>query len=158
MEGSEVKKLLAILGSITLVTTSTSTVLAYGGVLQVKKALSTALVYFNNSQNNLVGASFQKAKSLILDDQFGIDQNKTLEILNGFSAEDNIDNYDANDGALTTTSILKDVMEKYLGANVVDNSAVTGKNVHLGGHLGTESSLESLLPDQFKPYLRQLLS
>lgn len=152
------KKLLAILGSITLVTTSTSTVLAYGGVLQVKKALSTALVYFNNSQNNLVGASFQKAKSVILDDQFGIDQTKTLEILNGFSAEDNIDNYDANDGALTTTSILKDVMEKYLGANVVDNSAVTGKNVHLGGHLGTESSLESLLPDQFKPYLRQLLS
>lgn len=138
--------------------TSTSTVIACGGLLQAKKALSNALVYFNNNQNNLVGASFQKAKSVIIDDQFGIDQTKTLEILNGFSAQDNIDNYDAHDGALASTSILKDVMGKYLGANVVDNSAVMGKNVHLGGHLGMESSLETLLPDQFKPYLRQLLS
>ena len=127
-------------------------------MLQVRKALAPILNYFNNSQNNLVGASFQKAKSVIIDDQFGIDQTKTLEILNGFSAQDNIDNYDAHDGTLSSTSILKDVMGKYLGTNTVDNGAVMGKNVHLGGHLGTESGLESLLPAQFKPYLRQFLS
>ena len=152
------KKLLAILGSLTLAATSSSTLIACGGMLQVRKALAPILNYFNNSQNNLVGASFQKAKSVIIDDQFGIDQTKTLEILNGFSAQENIDNYDAHDGTLSSTSILKDVMGKYLGTNTVDNGAVMGKNVHLGGHLGTESGLESLLPAQFKPYLRQFLS
>ncbi|ATG97210.1 MOLPALP family lipoprotein [Mesoplasma lactucae] len=150
------RKLLAILGSVSLIASSSSAVVACTSTKETNKVNDET--YFNNNLANMMGAGFDKAKALILDDQFGISQTQTLKGLSNIKASKTNPDFNPNDGNLNNHSMSGDVISKYFGNQVIGDKAITGKNISYGNQNGEMDGISALIPDQIRPIYERVIS
>jgi len=106
------KKFLSILASLTIITSSATGVIACGSNTENKAGSQSAIE--NNNAQNLLGAAFNEAKAIIIDNHYKISPKITNEVFKDVQAKDLITDYHI-EGDLTDDSNLQAVIHQYFG-------------------------------------------
>lgn len=134
------KKLLSILASLSIAASSSVGVVACSDVHTTNQK-SDSLV--NNNLQDILGASLEKAKSVIINNEYGISQSKTNQILGARTLDQDGLDGSKDDGFSGNTKVEK-LISKYYGSSDVTNNT-TENNISLGGTNGTQSGLNYIV-------------
>jgi len=137
------KKFLSILASLTIITSSATGVIACGTTSESKKD-KTETVAENTNKANLLGAAFNEAKAIILDNEYKLSQKISNKAINTLAADNFIDDY-TPEGSLTTDSTVKDVINQYFGPADNYTKGYEDKTVSLNNTKGEISGLEAFI-------------
>ncbi|AUF83515.1 MOLPALP family lipoprotein [Mesoplasma syrphidae] len=120
------KKLLCILGAFTIVASSGATIVSCGSIPN-----DIAYSETTNNENNLKLATTEIAKTLILNDQTGIDANYMFENFTSAQRLSNIEGFDLTEPTMTEYTRLNEWAKLYFSvSNVFDKqSIVTNANL-----------------------------
>jgi hypothetical protein len=143
------KRFLLVMASLTIVTSSAITAVA----CQIEANPKVNLFVTENERNdlnNLLGAGFNQAKAMIIDNEFGIGQLASNNLINRQLASQAIPNFNAHDRGLNGQSRVGDVVSRYLLTNTTNHQELNSQNVKLGNGKGVISGLDSLIPDNLK--------
>ncbi|WP_031542148.1 MOLPALP family lipoprotein [Mesoplasma photuris] len=139
------KRLIAIMGAITLTASSAATVVACGQ--NTNNNIDGQ--QFNNSESNINGSSAMLAKELILADQYNLSKDAINSQLNGLGAKKQYaafdETLDADDRELGEDATIGDVQNRYFGNDPF--SALPQTDLNLSGTKGDDHTLiGSILP------------
>jgi len=149
------KKFLAILASLSMVTSSGITAISCaanqpGGNDEGRDSDLEKLS--KNDFNNLLGASISQAKAMIIDNEYQISQIATNKTIYNQQARKVIDKYNDEDEGLNFNSSVGDVIKKYFGPETDKKirTDLNSENVKLGHEKGVTSPILSLIPSAFR--------
>jgi len=133
------KKFLSILASLTIITSSATGVIACGTTTENKAENSSTIA--NNNAQNLLGAAFNEAKAIIIDNHYKISPKLTNEVFKDLEAKALINDYQS-EGDLTDQSTLQDVIHQYFGSATSYNPKEVDDKFSLNNTKGLISGLD----------------
>jgi len=149
------KKFLAILASLSMVTSSGITAISCvanqpGGNDEDRDSDLEKLS--KNDFNNLLGASISQAKAMIIDNEYQISQIATNKTMYDKEARKVIEKFNPKDEGLNFNSSIGDVIKKYFGPGTDKKlrTDLNSENVQLGHEKGVTSPILSLIPSAFR--------
>ncbi|WP_026389208.1 MOLPALP family lipoprotein [[Acholeplasma] multilocale] len=145
------RKMLALLGAISLSASSAATVVACSNKTTTNEEQDNR--EFNNSLNNLQGSAAILTKQIIMADQNNFSLGAINNTLDGKSAEQTLKNlgidFEQNDRGLEQGSVVGELTNRYFGTGVSLNDATLSDNLKVNGRLGNgKGAISEMLPEE----------